>query len=222
MALISQALTTLADAKLIAGVSGTSDDALLELLINSASVSISGYCSRDFGRADYTEYIPASGRQSLQVKNWPIASVSSVKDNDVTLTVNVDYRLDTQDKAQGQIYREQGWAGSWSVRGMTNDPNQPRRILTVAYTAGYYLPGAVGYVAGAADSLPLDISMVCNMMVAERYAATKQNSHGLKSLSEGDLSYTWGIDSAQYGNLSAGIADKYAVVLNRFRRAVFA
>lgn len=223
MALISQALTTLSDAKAIAGISGSTDDALLELLINSASISISGFCDRQFGRQDYTEYIPASGRQALLLRQWPIAAVSSVSDNGVALVLNTDYRLDAQDKARGQLYRENGWSGKYMVRGMTDDPAASARIISVTYTAGYYLPGQVGYVAGAADSLPLDVSMVCAQMVTDSYYTTKRGAYGnLKALSEGGLSYTWGIDSSQYGNLSTGMADKYAMILNRFKRAVFA
>ena len=225
MALIDKALTTLADTKAIAGIpaTDTTSDALLELLINITSLSIAGYCSRIFKRGTYTEFIPASNRQALLLQQWPIASVSSIVDDGTTLVLNTDYRLDAQDKAQGQVYRENGWNGKWLVSGLTSDARASSRILTVTYIAGFYLPGDALYVAGADDSLPMDLGMVCAQMVAESYYTTKRGAYGnLKSLSEGGLSYGWGADSTSYGNLATGINDKYAVVLNRFRRAVFA
>lgn len=222
--LIGQALTTLANVKAIAGIASTdtTSDALLELLINRTSVSIAGYCDRQFGRASYTEYIPATDRQALLLRQWPIVAISSITDEDTPLILNTDYRLDAQDKAQGIVYREQGWSGSYFVRGLTNDPAASKRIISVAYTAGYYLPQDASYDLGAAASLPIDISMACEQMITEIFYLTKQGGFGLKSLSEGELSYTWGVDSSQYGNLTDGMADRYASVLNRYRRAVFA
>lgn len=222
--LISQALTTLANVKAIAGIASTdtTSDALLELLINRASISIAGYCDRKFERASYTEYVPATSRQALLLRQWPIAAVSSITDEDTLLVLNTDYRLDAQDKAQGIVYREQGWSGSYLVRGLTSDPAASKRIISVTYTAGYYLPQDANYDLGAETSLPIDISMVCEQMVTESYYLTKQGGFGLKSLSEGGLSYSWGVDSTQYGNLTDGMADRYASILNRYRRAVFA
>lgn len=225
MALIDKALTTLADTKAIAGIASTdtTSDALLELLINNTSLSIAGYCSRIFKRGSFTEFIPASGRQALILQQWPIASISSIADDGMPLTLNTDYRLDAQDMAQGQIYRENGWESKWLVSGLTSDARASSRIITVTYIAGYYLPGDPLYVAGADASLPMDLGMVCSQMVAESYYTTKRQAYGnLKSLSEGGLSYGWGVDSAAYGSIATGIQDKYAIVLNRFRRAVFA
>lgn len=221
MALISQALTTLSNVKAIAGIPAatTTDDALLELLINSASQTIAGYCDRIFGRSTYTEYIPATNRQKLLLRQWPIVAVSSVTNDNVPYVLNTDYRLDDQDKAQGNVYRETGWEGQYLVTGMTNDPVASKRIVSVSYTAGYYLPSDPNYVAGDPASLPFDISMVCTQMATDAYYMTKRGGYGnLKSLTEGGLSYTWGIDQSQYGSLSAGIADKYALTLNQYKR----
>lgn len=221
MALISEALTTLASVKSIAGIasSDTSQDAFLELLINSASLEIAGFCDRTFGRADYTENIAATNRQALLLRQWPIVAVSSLTNNGLAYTLNTDYRLDDPDKAQGIVWRAQGWEPKYLVGGLTDDALGKDRTIAITYTAGYYLPGNVNYVAGGATSLPLDVSMVANMMVSDSYFATKNGSYGnLKALSEGGLSYTWGVDSAQYGNLAAGMKDKYATILNRYRR----
>ncbi len=70
-------LDTLANVKTRLGVSGTADDALLTLLMNSADNWVANWTGRDFGGGTYTEYHPG-GSEFVHLKNYPVQSVTSV------------------------------------------------------------------------------------------------------------------------------------------------
>jgi hypothetical protein len=198
MSVIDGALTTLALAKETAGIpSGfTDDDSLLERKISALSMAVSIHCDRIFGSASgipsYVEKLSPPNRQLLLLKQWPIVSITSIMDNGYPLVLDTDYKLDAQEKARGEVYKANGWMGAALVTGMTLDPVANARLLTVEYTAGYFLPGDfVGYVEGALSSLPFDLVDFVSRKVAEAYYATKRQNFGLKSLSEGGVSYSF-------------------------------
>lgn len=210
MSVIASALTTLDHAKLLLGVTGTTSDALLELLINRVSVKICTDLSRKLARATYTEKIAPSSRTLLLLNEYPIVSITSLLCDGLPLVLDTDYRCDAQDKLRGELYKENGWATSYLVRGLAQDPFSPVRSIDVTYVAGYYLPGAAEYVEGADASLPLDIQQLADTVVAEQYLATKRQSRGLTSYSEGNISFGW--------KNSAETEAEYARVINTYKR----
>ena len=212
------ALCTLADIKTLAGISGNDQDARLELLINQTSAQIASYCNRKFARANYDETYSPSDRQLLILRQMPVVSVSAITSNGVALT---DYVLSPEYANNGFLYRELGWNGEYINRSyLTDDPVATRRNLNVKYTAGYYLPGDIGYVPGSADSLPLDLQFVCQEMTLAVYMQARRNNwDGLQSMTEDGLSYTWG---SQATNNSSGLFATYAGILNKYRRLAVA
>jgi len=70
-------LDTLANVKSRLGVTGSADDSLLTLLMNSADRWVTNYCNRDFGGGTYTEYHPG-GSEFVHLRNFPVQSVTSV------------------------------------------------------------------------------------------------------------------------------------------------
>jgi hypothetical protein len=227
MAVIN-ALTTLANAKIVAGIPSavTTYDATLEYLINKVSGKIRNYLGRTLARNTVTEKLPATNRQYLILKEWPIISVTSLTSSDVALVLNTDYRLDAQDIASGMVYRELGWEPRLLVSGLTLDPVAAARTLDIIYVAGYYLPADVTvapadphYVAGDASSLPLEISGVADEMVVSAWFKIKRQAEGLKSYSEGGISFTW---QDTINSVNMGISDEHAVVLNAYKRFVVA
>jgi hypothetical protein len=72
------ALQTLTQLKLQIGLSGTNDDALLQELQAAAEDFIKQHCGRDFDGGEFTEF-HRSGTKYLFVKNFPIASVASIR-----------------------------------------------------------------------------------------------------------------------------------------------
>ncbi len=71
-------LDTLANVKTRLGISGSSDDSLLSLLQDSADKFVANWCERDFEGGTFTEYHPG-GSEFVHLRNFPIASVTSVK-----------------------------------------------------------------------------------------------------------------------------------------------
>lgn len=210
MSVLASALTTLNNAKLILGVTGTAHDALLELLINRVSTKIVTDLSRKLARATYTEHIEPSSRTLLLLKEYPIVSVTSVSCDGMPLVLDTDYRCDAQDKARGQLYKENGWATSYLVRGLAQDPAVPTRSIDAVYVAGFYLPASAEYVMGAEDSLPLDLQQLADSVVSEQFFATTRQSRGLTSYSEGGISFGW--------KLSDELEKEYLRVINTYRR----
>ena len=66
------ALTTLADLKTYLGISDSSEDALLNLLIADADAAILGYIGRTIEQATLTEYYSGDGTQMLVLKQRPV------------------------------------------------------------------------------------------------------------------------------------------------------
>jgi hypothetical protein len=211
MAVMDSALTTLASAKMVAGVSSgdTTDDAVFERFINKVSMAVSSYCDRIFARGTFTEQVAPQNRQLLLLKQWPIVSITSVTDNGSALVQDTDYRCDAQDMARGELYKENGWMGSMLVTGLTLDPVAAARLLVIVYIAGYHLPSDPLYIEGDAASLPLDISAVVDELVATKYYARKRMGFGLSSYKEGGLSFS-------YSNFD--LQAEHGDTLNKYRR----
>lgn len=191
MALIANALTTITNAKLIAGVTVATYDSWFELSINRTSLRILSELGRKLRRDEFSETLTGNGRQLLILSEWPIVSISSLVVDDYTYTVDVDYRLDAQDKASGMVYRGSGWTTYVYTMGLAEDVVAAARGIEITYEAGYYFPGDEDYVEGAEDSLPLDIQGVVDELVAASFLKMKTQSQGLKSYSEGNISMSW-------------------------------
>lgn len=217
---IVNGLCTLADVKSLLGISDTSSDSRLELFINQVSSQIISYLGRNIIRASYSETYPCPNRQLLVLRNFPIISVASITFDGNPLTAGSDYIVSPEYSTWGAVYREQGWIGYPINREyLTTDPVAGKRVIVVAYTAGYYLPADPAYVAGAADSLPLDLQYAACLITAGVYTqAAKRNFDGLTSMSEGGLSYSWMGRSMIKANNQSGFAETPGGILNKYRR----
>lgn len=214
-------LTTLAQMKLMLSISSatTTYDALLAVLIASASSRIETYLNRRLGLDSYVENMAPSFDQILQLPQWPIRAVASIESQGAVLVVNEDYYLYPQYISAGQIYRGQTWTGPTYIRGLTGDPYAGVIILEVTYTAGYDLPdsGDVDY------PLPADITLVCQMMVSSMFRnIQKQNLGGdLSSYSEGGISMSWdkvGERATSLFGINGGMETQFASILNPYKK----
>lgn len=142
-------LTTKAAVKAELGISVTTDDALLDALIDSATAAIEGYTGWRYGfaRQTYSETVKGYGGLELQLTQAPLISVTSV--TDANLGVITDYSIGDRDEST--LYRESGWA--WTAQaaaGLTGrqrwpgwgnpQPQTEQPDYTVVYVAGYLLP----------------------------------------------------------------------------------
>lgn len=212
---IVDGLTTLAAVKLEAGISDTSQDTLLEALINSASAAVSAFLDRDLKRSTRTgERYAVNNSQNLFLTNYPVQSITLCTLGGVAQVLDADIFLDAP---TGKVYRPMGWTGSYYARGTFPEPFAGAWDILVTYISGYYLPADVGYSAGAAASLPLAIGYAVNRAVVTRLRTILNQADGLKQYSEGGLSMTWfGAEGAKSGN--GGFDDVVAAMLNPWKR----
>src|SRR5947209_105506 len=70
-------LDTLANVKARLGVTASTDDTLLALLMGSADQFVDSYCGRNLAGGSFTEYHPG-GSAFVHLRNFPVASVTSV------------------------------------------------------------------------------------------------------------------------------------------------
>ena len=205
------ALCNLSDVKVMLNISAsdTSLDDKLNLLIKQVSAQIESYLGYKLARKEYTEELQAVNcRQVINLNHFPIQSVASVTANGEAVT---DYKILPKYAKFGGLYRGDGWTGTLYTQGFTHDVISGAWEIAVTYTAGYYLPGDTGYVEGASDSLPYDISCVCCDMVCLKFRLDEQGATGLKAHSEGNISDTY-IDSAS----DVGLTESAKLALKKY------
>lgn len=78
MTLASNALTTVADVKTYMGVTGATDNTLIEMLVNNVSDQIERWCDRKLVAVDLEEFIDARATRTLAVANPPVVSIDLV------------------------------------------------------------------------------------------------------------------------------------------------
>ncbi len=139
------------------GITDTSQDVLLGLLIDQVSEVIVDYCGRPFAKEVYKETVAGYGSNRLLLSRTPIVSVTSVvADSEVI----VDYSIENPET--GILYRKTGWRWTppigWNITGYPM-PDQEELLFAVTYTAGYVLPGDTG------RTLPLAVERACGELV---------------------------------------------------------
>ena len=124
-------LATIDQLKEYLGDASDKDDTLLTRLVSAATDAIENYCGRTFASTVYTnEMYDGTGTQTLQLRNFPIISVTTLKEAGSVLTTGTDPNGSPAPDAL--IYAEEGqlirpWF-YWLPY---------RRWYSVTYTAGY-------------------------------------------------------------------------------------
>lgn len=146
MALASNALTTVADLKTYLSITSSTDDTLLETIINNVSDQIERWCDRTFAATTKKEFLHAHGERTVQVENAPIISidlvafgtqdairVSSNVTTDLMATVSVE-------ESQVRLYRVAS-DGTATTTNLTFSDYKTTTTLTSA------IAGVTGYTA---------------------------------------------------------------------------
>jgi hypothetical protein len=120
-------LTILATVKTELGITDTASDEKLDLYIDQASCIFAAECGRVFAKETVSEQFRfCNNRNCLILTRCPVASITSVTEDDVVLDQSTDYEVDA---ASGLLYRLQSDIRSrWCARK-----------IVVVYVGGYTL-----------------------------------------------------------------------------------
>ena len=210
MALNANALTTVATVKGAGylNISVTTYDTWLEKQINIASQRIENYIGRKlYTRTITSEKYKGNNRSKLYLKNYPVASVTSVIQQENTISSG-DYELVSSDYS-AYLYNELGWWSNGITQGITKGIIDTYEDIKVTYVAGYVLPPA-----GTGITLPADIEEACIQSVI--YAYNQIGSGGRTKQSEKLQSWSVTYADNEFDSKS-GLLESVKSMLNSYR-----
>ena len=216
MGLISRATV-----KTLWGISDTSQDAVIDILIDQCSARIVTYVGHIIEAADVTEYYRGTGTPDLVLRNWPVNSIASVFEDmaaaygqasgafaaDTELEQGVDYAL-----AKDGIG---GAAKSGMLRRLGNvwqkpDVYRPGLIHPIPVDT----PGTIKVVYNAGyATVPHDIQQACLMLMA---CVKRIMKIGAPLSSEGWEDYNYAVAAAA-GDAFGGLPPDTLGALSRYR-----
>jgi hypothetical protein len=150
------ALASIAEVKDFLKKTDDTDLAILDVLSNGVAAFFKSYSGRTFIKpgAAVTVKLDGTGRTDLWTPDWPVASITSLKEGGYTLTADTDYYLyDTT----GRLRRMPNGA-VWT--------EEPRNVELV-YLAGY-----------AATAVPADLKMAFMAQIAALWKKHKTQAWG--------------------------------------------
>lgn len=177
-------------------ITDNSKDGVLRRYIKGASAAAAQYCNRKFQVETVQDtmqrdriFSPVfAGPDLLQLSRWPVVAFTSITENGVALTKDVDYLIDM---ARGQLVRLCGTRVSqWKIWP-----------VVAQYSSGY-------------DPIPDDVIDAAARMVTRRYASRGRDPNLKQQNIPGVIDQSWWIATGgEAGNLSPDIAD----VLDNYR-----
>jgi len=198
----ANALTTVADARAVLGLTPSDDDIVMRL-VNSASQLFESRCGRKFLLAALAEDVNGYGSDKINVSRAPIQSVSSIEYQGAELDLT-DMVIHSE---AGLIQLPGGFV--WTAHTVGNIsrsalPGTERPLYTVNYEGGWITPQHDGDSAAPFDGdsrdLPYDIEEAVLSLIRARYAARRTvRDPTLKS----QKLRTWG---ETYDNTAGGVA----------------
>jgi len=169
LALIAQALVTADEVENYCQIQAATHDTVIEYLINGVSQMFSTYAGRLFISATYTSLkLDGTGGVDFYLPCWPVSNLGTVKEDGVTLTVDVDFYLD----ADRGVLSKARW--NWPWYDMTATWTTKNQGMVVTYTAGYV----------QATTLPTDLKLAALKEIARQYQAfiTKDTGESSRSV----------------------------------------
>lgn len=144
------AIITVAEYKAFAGITASTWDAQLAVIIPALQDVIERWCNRTFDTATFTEKHDGAGTDELNLRNPPIASVTSVTittGSDSVALAATDYAFSTTGTGRLWMLPVAVWVMAWEAAsawsnahgGLTGRPCFPigRENITVVYAGGY-------------------------------------------------------------------------------------
>ncbi len=178
------------------GIPDSEDSVTIQRMIRAASAVIEKWCRRVFALETVQEVFRGATAECLNLARYPVASITSVLADRVTLTAD-EYELDAE---AGQLWRVSGCRIGWRSQK-----------ATIVYTAGYILPPDVNC------TLPEDLHQACITLVTSYYLGQGRD---LSVRSES----TDGVDSISFLDPRSGmeaLLPQVAGMLDPYRRFAF-
>ena len=197
------AIISTSEYKTYAGISGTTYDAQLDVLIPGLQAELERQTGRVFDTATFTEYVDGADSPVIAVQNTPLTSVTSVAliDRSETVVYTYDATGYKIEASTGLISRQCG--GMWGSADMyaplanpmvfAKSPPFPDgwRNIKIVYVGGY-----------AGGAMPADLKLLMYDLTATRLAQIGQDM-GMKSETLGHYSYDRGDNSASVWSIFA-------------------
>lgn len=194
------AIITTAEYKTYAGITGTAQDAQLDVLIPGLQAELERQCGRLFDTGTYTEYVDGSDSPTISVHNYPITSVTSVSliDRAEAVVYTYDatgYKIDAN---AGLISRQAGglWgglSGAGCLNWWSPLPSNVTYQLGPAFPDGWRNIKIV-YVGGY-SSMPADLKLLMYDLTSTRLAQIGADL-SMKSETLGHYKYDRGAGAA--------------------------
>lgn len=196
MAVGADALTTRASLKAHLKVTSTTDDALMDTLIDQATNIIETFCDRKFKERTYTEFYNGDGEDFLQLEQYPITSVTSFN-----VDANRDFGSSTllTEDTDFVVKKEEGSIDLISDVTPFGQGQLPvaRKAIKVVYVAGY-------------ATIPDDLVYAANETAAHLFN-NRGSTRNVNSRGIGGFSESFGKDNPVEipGNVKAILNGKY-------------
>ena len=151
-------LTTKAKVKTYLGVTGTTDDDLIDSIIDGVSAMAETFCKRNFLRATYTEYFDTdSGDKKIFLRNTPIISVTSLSYKTGNFGNPTYVAYETND----YLLKNTG------IISLSHTMPDAEQFLKAVYVGGYLIDFATE--GAVTHTLPADLTQAITEIVAENY-----------------------------------------------------
>jgi hypothetical protein len=175
-------LCTLAQAKEWLNISTSSDDDMINNMIDRASEWIENWCDRKFASAQYTEYFTGDDLPDGDV----LVAHPPIRDSSGNLV-----RTQTQIDADVAIYDDTNKAWGSGTAIATTNLGVESEVGLIHSDVAFY-KGSVGNVKvvyrGGYSTLPTDVVQACVRLVAFWYNKSKQRADGVLSETESGMS----------------------------------
>ena len=193
-------IATKADVKLYASITSSNQDALIDSLIPACMTAIGTFCNRLFDSRTTVEYRNGNDASRMQLANYPIVSVSSLKINGISIPASIN-------GSPGYIARAGG-----------------RTIALIGYTFFYGASNIeISLIAGYGDASlvnpwPTDLKLALLAFVVARLREREHIGMGSKTLAGESVSFADA--SSGPGADSLGIPNALRHILMRYANTV--
>lgn len=191
------ALVTLADTKAFLKITASTEDTILETLVNAVSVLVSNYLGRKLVSAAFTEYYDGDGSDTLVLNQFPVTALSSINDDPTrTFAGSTEVVIARDTILDGNAGIVRVWNGKPAfIYGRSN--------IKVTYTAGYT----------AGSNVPADLMLAVKLTIEQiyknRYAAQR---FGVKTETIADRTISF--DYEAFPSEAVQILDHYRQMFN--------